>query len=156
MKLIEHSKYEDYSEKIKNKKYPIGLLKDVEIHFLHYNSNEEALTKWNRRISRIDFNNVAFYIKGCDRDIINFDLFAQCWNQIKYEKVFFSAKDRKNINNSITIYESEFDYVIDGLALYKISKEYFDIDNWTKKKTRMEIIFFLKIRKWIKRLVKNG
>ena len=32
-------------------KYPIGILNnDIEIHFLHYKSEKEALEKWNRRI----------------------------------------------------------------------------------------------------------
>ena len=156
LKFIEHSKYEEYSKIIDNKKYPIGLLNDIEIHFLHYNSNAEAQSKWIRRVSRIDFNNVTFYIKGCDRDIINFDLFAEKWNKIKFEKIFFSAKERKIINNSIRIYESEDDFVIDGLALYNISKKYFDIEDWKKKEISLWSIVFINIRKWAKRLLKNG
>ena len=37
--------------------YPVGLLDDVEIQFLHYSSADEAITKWNARKERIDFNN---------------------------------------------------------------------------------------------------
>ncbi len=37
---------------------PIGVLDDIEIVFLHYHSEEEAYTKWNRRKERIDINNV--------------------------------------------------------------------------------------------------
>ena len=33
---------------------PIGLLKDVEIVFLHYQSPEEAREKWSRRVERMD------------------------------------------------------------------------------------------------------
>lgn len=37
--------------------YPIALIGgDVEIHFMHYSSQEEALEKWNRRIKRINWN----------------------------------------------------------------------------------------------------
>lgn len=39
--------------------YPIALLGgDVEIHFLHYHSEEEAKTKWSRRCSRVNFNHL--------------------------------------------------------------------------------------------------
>ena len=30
-------------------KYPIGRLKDEDIHFLHYATEEEAYNKWNKR-----------------------------------------------------------------------------------------------------------
>lgn len=37
---------------------PIGLLGDVEIVFLHYNSAAEAKEKWKRRVARIDKNHL--------------------------------------------------------------------------------------------------
>lgn len=41
----------------KDVKYPIAALgKDVELHFLHYKSPEEAFHKWERRKNRINFN----------------------------------------------------------------------------------------------------
>lgn len=47
--------------------YPVGLLDDkVEIHFLHYISDEEAREKWCRRIDRMNWNNL--YVKMDDRD----------------------------------------------------------------------------------------
>lgn len=48
--------YEFYQEK--EKYYPIGLLGDVEIVFLHYKSEQEAYEKWNRRKARINWDNV--------------------------------------------------------------------------------------------------
>lgn len=50
-----------YYEELKNRgqtEKVIGVLDDVEIVFLHYKSEEEALEKWNRRKERINFNNV--------------------------------------------------------------------------------------------------
>ena len=38
------SKYKDRA-----KTYPLGLLDDIEIHFTHYKSEEEAHEKWERR-----------------------------------------------------------------------------------------------------------
>ena len=40
--------------KKRNISYPVGLLGDIEIYFQHFNSEQEALEKWNRRINRID------------------------------------------------------------------------------------------------------
>ncbi len=42
--FIQASKY-----KKRPKTYPIGVLDDIEIHFTHYKSEEEALEKWMRR-----------------------------------------------------------------------------------------------------------
>jgi len=48
--------------------YPIALLgEDCEIHFLHYHSEEEARDKWNRRLKRLNVNNLL--VKFCDRDL---------------------------------------------------------------------------------------
>jgi uncharacterized protein (DUF1919 family) len=54
----EESKY--FEElKIRNQTdKPIGILGDVEIVFLHYKSQEEALEKWNRRKERVNFDNI--------------------------------------------------------------------------------------------------
>lgn len=50
-----------YFEELKTRKQfdkPIGILDDVEIVFLHYKSQEEALEKWNRRKARVNFDNI--------------------------------------------------------------------------------------------------
>lgn len=40
--------------------YPIGLIKDIKIHFLHYNSFEEAKEKWTERCKRVHLDNIYF------------------------------------------------------------------------------------------------
>ncbi|HEU9411690.1 TPA: DUF1919 domain-containing protein, partial [Streptococcus pneumoniae] len=40
--------------------YPIGILKDIELHFLHYANQEEAYEKWNKRKNRINYENIFF------------------------------------------------------------------------------------------------
>ena len=52
------SKYYEELKKRGQTEKVIGVLDDVEIVFLHYKSEEEALEKWNRRKARINFNNV--------------------------------------------------------------------------------------------------
>jgi len=47
--------------------YPIALLGDVEIHFLHYDNETVAKDKWERRVKRVDYNNLV--VKFCDRDL---------------------------------------------------------------------------------------
>ena len=61
IKFVEHSKYALGDERRSKWKhwYPIGLLDEkVEIHFLHYYTEEEAAEKWYRRAKRVNFDNL--------------------------------------------------------------------------------------------------
>lgn len=51
-----HHKYPDY------KSFPVGMLGDVEIDFMHYHSEAEAAEKWYRRTKRINWDNIIFKI----------------------------------------------------------------------------------------------
>lgn len=42
--------------------YPVGLIDDVEIYFMHYPDPEEALSKWYRRASRMNFKKLFFLL----------------------------------------------------------------------------------------------
>jgi uncharacterized protein (DUF1919 family) len=53
--FIDESKYEGLNSfREKNAFYPIGLIHDIEIHFLHYQNEEEAKSKWEKRKKRMD------------------------------------------------------------------------------------------------------
>lgn len=60
LKFIEpaESKYYEELQKRNQADKPIGILDDVEIVFLHYKSQAEALEKWNRRKARVNFDNI--------------------------------------------------------------------------------------------------
>lgn len=54
--------------------YPVATIGgDVELHFLHYNSQNEALTKWLRRVKRINFDKLLIKLSLRDNgyDIIS-------------------------------------------------------------------------------------
>lgn len=122
------TKYDIYKTLVQERPYPIGLLGDIEIHFLHYGDESEARDKWERRKSRMPKDEQTWLIKGCDREIENWENYVTQWNKIPYKKVFFSAKRRTNINGLIWIMESfRQPCVTDGKALYNISKKYFSI-----------------------------
>ena len=48
------------------KSYPVGLLDDLKVHFMHYHSEQEAKEKWEARSQRLDFNNL--FIMMTDKD----------------------------------------------------------------------------------------
>ena len=70
---------------------PIGVISDIEIVFLHYKTENEALLKWRRRSERICWDNIIVKMSEmnlCTEGIIkNFD-------KLKFEKKFiFTTKD---------------------------------------------------------------
>lgn len=128
--FIKKTKSKEYEKLHLKEKYPIALLNDVEIHFLHYKDENEAISKWKRRVDRMPKDSTNWFIKACDSEINSWSEYAGLWNSIRYNKIFFSAKKRIEIDNLIHILESFNDYVTDGKALYKLSKDYFDINKW--------------------------
>lgn len=83
--------------------YPIGRIGDVEIHFLHYKSIEEADLKWNKRIKRINW----------DRIIVKFSQQNQCQKHIlkefetlKYKYKFCFVNEHVS-DNPVFIYLDE-------------------------------------------------
>lgn len=97
----DESKYKDYLIKTNRfNKYPIGKLgNDVEIHFLHYKSETEAQEKWNRRLKRMNFNNILF--KFSDNDMSNLKLIKEFDNLPFKNKICFTSKDISNIKSQI-------------------------------------------------------
>ncbi|PNW26872.1 DUF1919 domain-containing protein [Formosa algae] len=106
LKFIESSKYP-----ISNIKYPIGILNDdVEIHFLHYKTKEEAFGKWNRRISRMpkDINN--YHYKMDDRDFGTEQEILAFHNLAFPNKISFTKK-KYNFKNNLKL-KSEEDLIL--------------------------------------------
>jgi uncharacterized protein (DUF1919 family) len=45
-------------------RYPVGVLEDVEICFMHYRTEEEAKAKWTRRTQRVNLDNLFAMLVG--------------------------------------------------------------------------------------------
>ncbi|WP_026516938.1 DUF1919 domain-containing protein [Butyrivibrio sp. MC2021] len=87
----EESKYKDNFMAPGSKRCPIGLLNDIEIMFLHYKDNDDAIDKWNRRIDRINWDNLLFKFNdqnGCTEDDLKKFLELDSHN-----KLFFTCKE---------------------------------------------------------------
>lgn len=103
------SKYHDYlsRESTAKTEYPIAMLGDVEIHFMHYSSKEEALEKWNRRCKRI--NKDRMLVKMSQRYVRTKDILDRfaalpfknkiCFTEIDYPKEgFIKIEELKHLN----------------------------------------------------------
>ncbi len=55
------------------KAYPVAMLKDITLHFMHYATQQEAEEAWNRRKQRIDWDNLFVLMTekdGCTEEIL--------------------------------------------------------------------------------------
>ena len=68
--------------------YPIGRLDDIEIHFMHYGTCEDARESWERRKARINYDKI--FVLSTDRDGFDHGVY-QLWKTIPYPKVLFTA-----------------------------------------------------------------
>lgn len=129
--FVEESKYEDVNvERMKSGKfYPIGLLDNkVEIHFLHYKTEEEAMTKWHKRARRVDFDNL--FIKMDDRDGCT-EKSIYVFDKLPYKnKIFFSSRKMDCISVVWLKLYSKMNCVGDLYANKWSYRRCFDIISW--------------------------
>lgn len=67
--------------------YPVGKLDDIKVFFMHYTSCEEALSKWEKRKIRIDFDKI--FVIMVERDGFSEQDFEN-FKKIKYPKLLFT------------------------------------------------------------------
>lgn len=96
------SKYSEYLKKLNFKKeFPIGKLDDIEIMFMHYNSEEEASLSWKRRTKRVNYDNALFKFNDqnlcSDENLLEFDNL-----ELKHKLIFTTRKHLK-LKNAIYI-----------------------------------------------------
>ena len=68
-----------------------GKLDDLEIYFLHYHSNEEALNKWKDRNQRINFEKI--FVIQTDRDGFDDATFIR-FKRLQYPKALITGNEK--------------------------------------------------------------
>lgn len=86
----EESKYHESLQRETTAKetYPIALLDDIEVHFMHYHSNEEAMQKWEYRKKRI--NKEHLLVKMSQRSSNNQEILERFENLPYVNKICFT------------------------------------------------------------------
>ena len=117
--------------------YPIGLLEDVKIYFQHYDTEEEALQKWNERKARFNYDNLFILFTdrdGCLRqDLMEFDDLAY------KNKIVFTHQPYPDIKSSFYIRGFEDKGSVGDCFLFMPDKPYmkyydqFDYVKWFNK-----------------------
>jgi len=117
------------NRKLNNNFYPIGVLNDIEIHFLHYRDEEEATEKWNKRVKRVNYNNLFF--KFSDAYLIDVNDIFEFDNLEINNKISFTALNYMHLKSNIWIKEFEtYKYCLDPYKFKWNYRNNFDIVKW--------------------------
>ena len=84
--IVQRSKY-----KMELTDYPIGLLGDIEIHFIHYTLNDDVVGKWRVRVQRVNFEKLLFVLT--ERDFCSFENLEKFDTLSWPNKICFTAKE---------------------------------------------------------------
>ncbi len=85
---IEQPLIPDTSEKALKYDYPIGLLGDVRLHMNHYPDFDDAKKQWEKRLKRINREELFFVMYTCNEDV------AHTFSQMPFRrKVIFTPND---------------------------------------------------------------
>ena len=87
----EQSKYSEILKERKTPPCPIAQLDDIEIVFLHYHSEEEAKTKWNRRKGMMDKSHII--VKMIEQNYCTLEQLMTFDNLHFKNKIVFVHKD---------------------------------------------------------------
>lgn len=114
--------------------FPIGLIDDVRIYFMHYSTFYEAKNKWDERKHRINYDNL--FVLFCDRDGCTYNNLIEFENLPLENKIVFTHKPYLDIESSFYIHGFESQKEVGNCFEYmpgKIGKKYydqFDYVNW--------------------------
>jgi uncharacterized protein (DUF1919 family) len=125
LQFVEESRFDH----LKGVDYPVGILNnEIEIHFLHYATKEEAYEKWERRKKRINWDKL--FIMWNDQNLFREEMLQE-FEQLPYQnKVFFSAKDRKGPSVIWIKYYKNKDHVQDMIKDRFKAWKYFNPVKW--------------------------
>lgn len=87
--------------------YPVGMLGDIHIYFMHYHTFKEAKQKWDERKMRVDFDNL--YVMMVEKEGCNEAIMRE-FDSLNYShKVLFTHKSYPDICCSYYVkgFESE-------------------------------------------------
>jgi len=111
------------------RRYPIGVLgSDVEIHFMHYRTEQQAQEKWTNRLKRVNRGNL--FVMFSDGEEYHDDLLER-FERLPFEhKIFFSSKPCPK--SSCTVFVEDYAcevHVYDSTRNRRYEK-YLDLVKW--------------------------
>ena len=114
-KVLDFEKSKHKQELLKGNNRFIGVIDDIEVVFVHYNSAEEAGERVNRRRTRVNFDNLL--VKFNDQNGFKEEDLEQ-FDKLDYpHKLFFTA-DKKSMKKDYCVFLKKFEkqgYVVDDI-----------------------------------------
>lgn len=117
------------SKSVNGTEYPVGLLDDIEVHFLHYKDFKDAAIQWQKRVNRVDFDNLFFIMtdqNGCTYEQIKY------FDTLQYKnKVIFTHKSYPEFNSAFYIKDFENNNEVGNLInikKYSLKRYFEDFD----------------------------
>lgn len=125
LKFIDRSRYQKIQEyRGKHQDFPIGLIEDIEIHFLHYQNSEEAYEKWSLRKQRIDWDNL--YVKfSMDKDYAD-ENSLKAFQELPYDNKICLSKHYYDSPVNVMVR----DYVDNGAQMFPRCFRDTDVLHW--------------------------
>lgn len=118
--------------------YPVACLNDIEVRFVHYKSNEECISCWERRKQRIDWEHI--YIIATDADGLNRPDLLERFDKLPFKnKILFTSKSLPQYDWAITVKQfinRKQVRIMTQTANFKGQRYYetcFDIAQWIAK-----------------------
>jgi uncharacterized protein (DUF1919 family) len=130
LKFKETSKHPEANALRKATSYPIGVLgDDVEIQFLHYQSEKEAADKWKRRTQRINFDNLFFIYSDAEEDFK--EEFLLRYEKLPFKhKIFLSSKPQADMNSVVFIRDYQKEKRVGESSRNRKYEKYIDVIRW--------------------------
>ncbi len=94
--------------------YPVGLLGDVKLWFVHYHSFEEAVSAWNRRKERLNWENIRIMMTV--REMCNDDILSR-FEKLPYKKVAYANEAHPQFP-SVVHYTKPDGYISDIIDIF--------------------------------------
>lgn len=125
LEFIERSRHESVNQSRLNKAFPIGLLGgEVEVQFLHYASTEEARQKWERRVKRVNWNNLCVKWDAAKDGATAEHI--QAFRKLPFKKLLL-LKEPQPAGRSAVVVPN---YSPDGKQNFNLSMAAFDVVAW--------------------------
>ncbi|GAA4019971.1 DUF1919 domain-containing protein [Hymenobacter fastidiosus] len=124
------SRYESINELQKSHKqtFPVATLGgNVEVQFLHYHSPQEAAEKWQRRVARINWNNLRVKFDG-SKDFATPELVRE-FTRLPYQQLLLLEKPVTGAPQGVVVP----DYTTNGMELFRRAMPYFDLLGWLQQ-----------------------
>lgn len=113
---------------------PCAYLGDITIHFTHYSFPQEAVSKWESRVKRIDYENIFVFVE--ERDGLNKEQIQELAKLSVKGLVVFTAHEYPDIPYTVFLSQYEKDGEVGNILRRNIidnSREYeehFDFVRW--------------------------